>query len=386
MERTDIIKLLKRYSSGKCTGEEIGLVETFYMNYVENDVSDLTDEQVEILLNPDPSKIRKSIYSSTLKQIGIAASIMFVVVVLALFTILKNRTDQNIIAKARDIAPGKTGATLTLANGKKIILSEISNEKLAQEAGVKITKTAGGELLYELSNSSSTIKNRSNELRFNTLSTAKGEQYKIRLPDSSIVWLNAASSLKYPTSFSSLKERRVELMGEAYFQVAKDKNHPFYVSSQGQEVKVLGTRFNVNSYEDEPAIKTTLLEGSVNINTISDPGNSKPSKNKSGAILNPGQQAQVTENHISVIKDVDLDDVIAWKDGYFIFNENLKSIMNRIGRWYNVEVVYETVPDPNHNFQGKISRTRNISEVLEIMEYQGIVHFKIEGRRVIVTK
>ncbi|WP_367866958.1 FecR family protein [Pedobacter sp. WC2423] len=384
MERTDIIKLLKRYNSGQCTVEEIALIETFYMNYVEVDVSDLTEEQLEILMNPEPSKIKKSIYSPTLKQIGIAASIMLMVMVLAMFSFLKNKTDQDIIADSKDIAPGKNSATLILSSGKKIILSEVSNEKLAQEAGVKITKTVDGELLYELSSSSPANSNRGKDLRFNTLSTSRGEQYKIRLPDSSIVWLNAASSLKYPTSFTSLKERRVELKGEAYFQVAKDKSHPFYVSSKGQEVKVLGTRFNVNSYDDEPVVKTTLLEGSVKINTNSN--DSLPGKKKSETILNPGQQAQLTANHISVINNADLEDVIAWKDGYFIFNENLKSIMNRVGRWYDVEVVYETVPDPNHNFQGKIARTRNISEVLKIMEYQGIVHFKIEGRRVIVTK
>jgi len=321
-----------------------------------------------------PQKHKKGIKKWNL---AVAVAVMVIVSTIGFFFI--NNTsyiNSSIVSAKKDIPPGKTGATLTLANGKKILLSNAANGMLTKEAGVKITKSADGQLIYEVSNSPAS-KSGTGKLNYNTLTTARGEQYQVRLPDSSIVWLNAASALKYPTSFTSLKDRSVELSGEAYFQIAKDKQHPFLVYSQGQIVKVLGTHFNINSYTDETAIKTTLLEGSVKVTK---------SSTQESEIIKPGQQTQMTSKGITILNNVDLDDIVAWKDGYFIFNENLKSIMNKVGRWYDVDVIYEVEPDPNHNFQGKIARNRNISEVLKIIEYQGIVHFKIERRRIIVTK
>lgn len=167
----------------------------------------------------------------------------------------------------------------------------------------------------------------------------------------------------------------MQLKGEAYFEVAHNKNMPFKVQSHGQTVEVLGTHFDIMAYDDEKLIKTTLLEGSVK---VSDHG-----KNR---LLTPGEQAQVGERGIKITRDVDLEDVIAWKNGYFKFNENLEAIMNKIARWYDVKIVYESKPDPSYLFEGDLSRERDLSEILKIMEYTGKVHFAIDGRRIIVKK
>jgi len=284
------------------------------------------------------------------------------------------------------IVPGKNGATLTLASGKKIYLSNTTAGIVTKEAGVKITKSADGQLIYEVSNSPRTT-NSTGELHYNTLTTSRGEQYQVLLPDSSLVWLNAASALKYPTSFASLKERRIELSGEAYFQVAKDKKHPFIVYSRGQEVKALGTHFNINGYENEYSVQTTLLEGAIEVTAKSEKDNFNQDRSAANKIvvMKPGQQSQIREGRIYILNNVDLDDVVAWKQGYFIFNENLRNIMNKVARWYNIEVVYKNEPDPKLAFQGKIARSRKLSDILGIMERTGAVNFSVEGRRVIIT-
>ena len=311
-------------------------------------------------------------------RIAVAASIV-ICIAFGFYFYQKSQIISTEITAKNDIPPGKIGATLTLANGKKILLSNVSIGILDKETGVKIIKSANGQLIYEVSNSPSS-KNRTGKLNYNTLTTARGEQYQVRLPDSSIVWLNAASALKYPTSFTSLKDRRVELSGEAYFQIAKDKQHPFIVSTNKQDVEVLGTHFNINSYTDEPIVKTTLLEGSVKVtsNTLS--------SNRESWVLIPGQQSQITSKGISIINNVDQEEVLAWKNGYFKFNENLESIMNKVARWYNVEIIYQNKPNAQLTFGGEISRSKNISSVLDIIALTGNVHFKIEGRKVIVMK
>ncbi|SMO33664.1 FecR family protein [Solitalea koreensis] len=269
---------------------------------------------------------------------------------------------------ANEIAPGKNTATLILSNGKKIILSGAINGKLTSDAGVSIAKTDDGQITYEIKD----IETASNKI--NTLSTARGETYQVRLPDGTTVTLNAASSLKYPVSFTSLKLRKVELTGEAYFEVAKDKTHPFVVKTNGQEVEVLGTHFNINAYSDEANIKTTLLEGSVRV-----------SGNDQQVVLQPNQQA-VFSNDIQV-KNVDVENEIAWKSGDFVFDsDDLESIMRKISRWYNVDVLYDEKPDKKMHFGGIVSRGKNISAVLKIMESTGQVSFKVQGRKITVMK
>ena len=279
---------------------------------------------------------------------------------------------------AKDVAPGTAGATLTLAGGKKIRLSEATNGELAKEAGVVVTKSADGQLIYTVQADVAVDPAISGEnvhkIR-NVLSTARGETYMVVLPDKSKVWLNAASSLIYNTNINISKERVVSLEGEAYFEVAKDKARPFVVISKGQEIEVLGTHFNVNAYDDEPAIATTLLEGSVQV---------AAGENKQ--ILKPGFQAINNKGSIK-IKQADVETAVDWKEGDFYFeNADFRSVMRKISRWYDVEIIYDPSVPETITSNGVIPRNNKLSAVLKSIENSGQVHFKIEGKKIYVTK
>lgn len=274
-------------------------------------------------------------------------------------------------ASINNIVPGANKAILILGNGQKVDLTNITNGQTIENAsGIKITKKADGKLVYEVPSSASTTA----KTEYNTIEAPAGGQWQVSLPDGSLVLLNASSSITFPTRFTG-KDRSVQMKGEAYFEVAHNKAKPFIVESRGQQVEVLGTHFNINSYTDEPFTKTTLLEGAVRITD----GNRS-------VFLKPGEQAQASQTVVKVVNNVDIEDVVAWKNGYFKFNESLESIMAKVARWYNVEVEYQIKPDPELTFTGKISRTRKISDILDLLSYNGDVHFKIEGRRIIVTK
>jgi transmembrane sensor len=272
-----------------------------------------------------------------------------------------------------DIKPGKNSATLTLASGQKIKLSEAVKGELAQEAGVIISKTPDGQLVYELKEAADAL---TTKPYYNTLTTANGEAYHLRLPDGTLVFLNAASTLKYPVRFKG-RERKVELSGEGYFEVSPNKTQPFLVKTAQQEVEVLGTHFNINSYPDEEETKTTLLEGAVKVSDL----NSR----KSG-LLKPGQQSSLKSGILAITK-ADEETTMAWTKGDFIFKqEDFRITMRRIARWYDVQVIYEPGAPEKVQLGGWVSRKNNISAVLEMMESTGKVHFKIEGRRIIVSK
>lgn len=274
-----------------------------------------------------------------------------------------------------DIAPGRQSATLTLADGKKIVLSDAANGKLIEEAGVSITKAADGQLVYELKDKGQGAQN-----KINTLSTAKGETYRLRLPDGSLVWLNAASSLTYAFSLNERGERRVKLSGEAYFEIAKDKAHPFVVSTDRQEVEVLGTHFNISAYRDESSIRTTLLEGRVRVISPE----SLP--NGSEKILEPNQQAINIGNVIQVVK-VNAEYEVAWKNGYFMFNdEPLENILLEVSRWYNVQISYDLPEIRKMRFYGTVSRFENVSKVLEKLELTDKVKFEIKDKQIKVFR
>jgi len=273
--------------------------------------------------------------------------------------------------KKQDILPGGNKAILTLPNGERVVLTDSTINQLANQTGSSIIKASNGILIYKanvLAGNSET-----GEATFSTISTPRGGQYQIILPDGTHVWLNAASSLKFPAAFKG-KKRLVELSGEGYFEVAKNKNMPFVVHTENQEVEVLGTHFNINSYTDEASTKTTLLEGSVKVRAK---GNQK--------VLNPGDQAQINKNTREIkVMPVSLEEAVAWKNGYFVFNdEKLESIMHRVSRWYDVDYEFEG-KQGNLSFLGVIERTKNISSLLKVLESTGNVHFKIEGRKIIV--
>ncbi len=298
--------------------------------------------------------------------IGIAAALAIIIFGAGLFY-LKQNTDLAKLANTTPrIIPGTTGATLKLANGKTIKLSDAVNGELANDAGVTITKTANGQLAYE-------IKGTTRPDQINTLSTNNGETYQVRLPDGSLVWLNSASSLSYSTALVHSGKRSVNLVGEAYFEISKDKNHPFVVKTGNQEVEVLGTHFNVNAYDDESTAKTTLLEGSVKI------------KNKmKQKILIPGEQASVDGDDISVGK-VNTEYAIAWKNGVFRFTDKtLDAGMREIARWYNVQVTYKRPELKNELLGGRISKYASINQVLKKMELANAFRFTVKGREIIV--
>jgi len=287
----------------------------------------------------------------------------------------KDHTTPTEIATKNDIAPGGNKAFLTLADGKRIVLTDAKIGELAEQSGVKITKATDGQLVYTVSD----LPSQNNKLKdYNTIETPRGGTYQVRLPDGTKVWLNAASTLRFPSSFARLVNRRVELLsGEAYFEVAKDKKHPFIVKTDNHKVKVLGTHFNINAYTDESTIKTTLLEGSVQVTQMG----------LGIKTLFPGQQSQVSKRGISITKNINLESIIAWRNGDFIFNgEDFKTSMCKIARWYDIEVIYDTSAPSNLILRGEVSRSKSISAVLKIMEATGKVHFKLNGRRLIITK
>ncbi|MNL25661.1 fec operon regulator FecR [compost metagenome] len=232
-----------------------------------------------------------------------------------------------------------------------------------------ISKTDDGQLVYDI------IDNGVESSRINTLSTSNGETYKVRLPDHSEVWLNAASTLKFPASFSSSKIRKVELIGEGYFEIAKDKSKPFIVKTAQQEVEVLGTHFNINSYLEEASVKTTLIEGRIKI-----------SGKSSSRILRPGQQSTFSGKGDILLTDADVDAAIAWKNNQFMFDsENIQVIMRMIARWYNVDIEY-VGEISDEKFGGGVSRFDDVSKVLKSLESTNKVHFKIEGKKILVSK
>jgi ferric-dicitrate binding protein FerR (iron transport regulator) len=276
--------------------------------------------------------------------------------------------------KPKEIAPGGNRGILTLSNGKQIVLSDVAAKETIAKEGEKqevtIKMDAKGVITYTINPDADVSKADANS--FNTLSTPTGGQYNIVLEDGTKVYLNTVSSIKYPTRFNG-KERIVELEGEAYFEVAKNKNKPFIVKSGTQSIEVLGTHFNLHAYHNEPVVKTTLLEGSVAVT----------SKNQK-AILKPGEQSNVSDNVSRIIiRKVDTEATIAWKNGRFKFdNADLKTVMKQLERWYGIKVEYRgDVSDVR--FNGGTFMNKNLSEVLKVLELSNI-KFKVEGKTIIV--
>ncbi|MET1056622.1 MAG: FecR domain-containing protein [Pedobacter sp.] len=271
------------------------------------------------------------------------------------------------VKKKADVKPGSSKAFLVLAGGQKVVLANLSSGPIQALSGEQIRKTADGEIIYGPASRHS-----GKPAEYNTLQTPKGGQYRVILSDGTKVWLNAASSLRYAASFGNLKERKVELTGEAYFEVAKDRIHPFIVQTDDQQIRVLGTHFNVNAYHDEGGSRTTLLEGSIRAKT----GNTS-------AIVAPGQQV-LSHHHQLKIAKADTELATAWKNNQFMFEGTpLKVLMKNLARWYNVEIIY-AANTPEISFNGSVSKFENISVILNILESTRKVHFKVEGRTIYV--
>jgi len=351
--------LLIKYEKNECTPAERTLVEGWYMESL--DTKDLPAGKVdfstierEMWNNINAVGIQSEQKAIKLwPRIAIAAAMAFLVLSVGFYFFNARNSDHQFkIASENDIAPGRNKATITLEDGKTILLSEtqksviIDANKLSYNDGTEITSIPSAAAV---------------------VTTPRGGTYQVTLSDGTKVWLNAESTIKFPSSFADAKQRKVTLKGEAYFEVAKNKKQPFVVTTDKQEVEVLGTHFNINSYPDEESTKTTLLEGSVRVNQT---------------ILSPGHEA-VLKNGLIKVNKVNPSEAIDWKEGEFVCsNEPLSSIMRKIVRWYDVEVVYSHPELKNTTFSGSLSRYDHVSGVLNALEQAGTIKFKLEGREI----
>ena len=378
MTQEEYISLYEKYKAGNCTPDDIRLLEEY------KDSFELTDGEWN---DPTANKeqIRLAIYTTLQKNINtlsikltpvrywVAAATLIFALGASLLIYRSQKNTKNLLANKpghikTNILPGSNKAILTLANGSKIILDNSRRGKLTSQGTATVNKTNNGQLVYNIDN-----KLPQGTTLYNTATTPRGGQYELVLSDGTKVWLNAASSLKYPVAFSG-NERHVELTGEAYFEVAKNAKMPFSITVKGTTIQVLGTHFNVLAYSDDNNLVTTLLEGSV-----------KMKKANSEVIIKPGQQALLTDGQANYqVSDVNTDMAVAWKNGYFMFdNDNIQNIMKEIARWYDVDVRYNGTPK-DQIYGGTVSRFANVTDLLRILELTGTIHFKIEGRVITV--
>ncbi len=436
MEEKEFKELLDRYRAGNTSPEENALLEAWYMQLNSGNEAVLNEAALTTATSSISKKMKDQQFPGFAPRFKVhrwlatAAAVATITLGVWFYNnshILRPAADQNSGKSqyASDVAPGKNTATLTLADGTVINLSDAKTGVVIDASKITysdntVISNADPSSRTERSALSSGGKDPS-AVGMTSVSTPRGGTYQVILPDGTQVWLNSASSITFPTKFSG-KERLVKLTGEAYFEVAKDKAHQFIVASGAQELAVLGTHFNVSSYEDEKATKTTLLEGSISVRHaefISASRNRKANmqgvnsrvgvlkqvqdddrfkqdddrfkQDGEAIILKPGQQSiltngkQTASEQIKVI-EVDAVEATAWKNGYFSFtDENIQDIMQVIARWYDIEVRYEGNITKD-GFNGKISRFKNISQVLKMLEDTKLVHFEVKGRRVTVKE
>lgn len=389
MDELDELKgLLQQYNNGETAREIESLLAAYQTTDLEKYTGDNKEMMITRILASDITgeqmNLKVRVLSWWKPWAAAAAVIFFVVATGYLIWSGKEKTGattDTLQLVENDIDPGTSGAVLTLNNGQKIVLDHIRQDTIAVQGNMNVI-SRDGEIVYDGEKSSGS------DLQYNTLSTPRGRQFQLVLADGTKVWLNAMSSIRYPASFTKT-ERKVEISGEVYFEVAhltqevnkSEKRVPFIVQvntllGDGGEIEVLGTHFNINAYNDENAIKTTLIEGLV-----------KVKKGKDEAVLQPGYQSQVVNGSpIKVTKDINVDAEIAWKNGFFTFDRaDVKTVMNQIARWYDIDVEYQDDKIPNERFGGDIQRNAKLSSVLNVLEKSG-VKFRVEGRKVIVLE
>lgn len=380
-------ELFRKYREGRATPEEIALIESWQLQHVPEPTeltseadraADLADVRARLvaLSNPPVRKMRWP-------RLAAAAAVIGIMAWGAWFFIHRSGNtgtsgQAGLVAQAANIAPARQGATLTLANGQLI---RLNNDKTG------VVLEAGGKMKYDDGTAVASSPSTASPAQMLTAATAKGQVYSFTLPDGSIVWLNAGSMLTFPGSFAGATERKVLLRGEAYFEVAKSylslQGHPvrqsFVVATSRQEVEVLGTHFNISAYDEEPQVKTTLLEGSVRV---------KPYALKQpDVVLTPNQQAILDGNGTTGLQvtTVDVQQTVAWKDGLFMYNNTtLEEVMRQAARWYNVEIYYEKESLRYKTLSGSVTRYDNLSGLLKAVGYTTGVLFRLEGNRLIV--
>lgn len=377
---TPLDKLIDQYLTGEATPQERAMLERAYQRAVlkngpaaqgELDAGEVARVGREtwqaLVARMSEARVRRM--PRWRKVAAVAAAVLAVLSVSTwLYTGDRKQQAPQQSAFLNDVEPGSRGATLTLGNGQRIRLDEAARGELARETGVVIRKSDNGQLTYELTGGNTA------QGRWNVLATDSGQTYRVRLPDGSLVQLNAASALEYPANFGE-GLRMVKLRGEGYFEIAKDTQRPFVVETSRQEVEVLGTRFNINGYTGEPAIETVLLEGVVKVTAHGD-----------SRLLKPGELARHDGNSI-VVSPADTQQAVDWINEEFALNGvDFRTAMRKIARWYRVEVTYdESVPE-DLVAGGWISRNTKLSDVLRLIEKAGQVYFKVEGREVYVFK
>lgn len=378
MTQEQFIALFEKCESGNCSPAELAQLENYKDDFqltvkqwsvTMGNSAEVKQQILDKLRDKISAEERKN--NSKLNYWMVAASVLvFLVAGLSFWKYTLNKPQVvHYAGKQSIITPGRNRAILTLADGNKLDLDDTRTGKISKQGASVLSKTADGKLSYgtDLDMPSK------NTVAYNKIETPRGGQYQLTLADGTVVWLNAGSSLRYPTTFPG-KDRIVELTGEAYFQVARNEEKPFSVMLNGMKVEVLGTHFNVMAYEDENTIETTLLEGSV-----------KLSKAGSNKILMPKQQGSLSRGASDFkIQTVNTENVVAWKNGFFKFDdENIESIMRKVARWYDVEVSYKGNLK-QQNFGGTVPMFKDIDHLLTTLELTGTVHFKIDGRRITV--
>lgn len=391
----NIQTLIERYQAGNATEAEKMQLDEWYHSFNDNQANITTAEisSEQQLADKIKDRLFKTIHSSEdvivfnrktrlRRLIAVAASIVLLVTPGAYFMYSTKPAKESLTKttpaetnQKNDVAPGSNKALLTLADGSTIILDSASKGVISQQGEIDVQKLSNGQLTYTINGREIT---ENDDAFFNTISTPRGGQYQVTLSDGTKVWLNAASSIRFPVAFTGT-ERVVHITGEAYFEVAKNKEKPFKVKTNISEVEVLGTHFNVNAYEDEITAKTTLLEGSVKISVPSVLGS------LSQNYLLPGQQAAIAKTgKIIIVENADTEEAVAWMKGHFQFNSSdLKAILRQISRWYDVEIEYKG--NVNLHFTGQLTRNEYVSKVFEKLALTGEVHFKIDGRKITVS-
>jgi transmembrane sensor len=390
IQKQYFLEIIKKYNAGQASEAEKKFVEQFYglfesaEDWIATDKEEIfhkstikahidariaSDTEHKVSSTPKQLKLKARI-----RRFAVAASILLALSAAVYFTISRQGSSQRLFAAGKHLKPGGNTATLILADGSRVLLNEAANGQISNQAGITVTKLKDGKLLYTVNAHSGTAAGQHDSAMYNTIETPKGGQYQVSLPDGTNVWLNAASSLRYPTVFSG-HQREVHLDGEAYFEVAKNPGMPFIVKSSRQVVEVLGTHFNISSYHDDPLVKTTLVEGKVRLSGL----------NSSQTVtLNAGEQALAHQHGAITVNAVNANQFLGWKEGKFIFTDaDIQSIMRQVSRWYNVEVIYKGGIS-KEKFGGSASRFTNVAELLEILELTHQVHFEIQGRRITV--
>jgi transmembrane sensor len=408
-------EILRRYEAGACSPAEIALVDKWYEELINTaDFSwdqeekarrhaDLQNRLLQSITNNAPLPLSSGRVLFMQRRFWWAAAVFIVLAGGAYFFLVNKPKKETSVVKTNtpkqnDVAPGGNKAVLTLANGTTINLNNAANGTLASEGNSVVNKTKDGELVYEsaIPDKSGQAGNRQSAIiAYNILSTPKGGQYQLVLPDGSKVWLNAASSITYPTAFTG-NQRKVQITGEVYFEVVHNSKMPFIVEKGNMAVEVLGTHFNINAYDDEGVLRTTLLEGKVKVSNQSAIGNRQSAiVNRQSAILKPGEQAVISlptsregrGEALTIDHSPDLEDVMAWKNGLFHFeNADIKTVMRQLSRWYDVDIDYKSAATKNDSLFVEMSRNANLSDVLKALEVSTSVRFSIEGKKIIVQE